>query len=144
MLAVVVTVPTDTQNSLHPLSTSSIIASHLLDFMVQGKMTEAEVPTIRPDATPSGLSVPLPPSSPIFTPNALSEATLPIYPCLGQASNNARLHILWLGSLLGVILGGMPAVDIFNIIRKRQQRAVSGYQYYSNLLRSVTLCRRAT
>jgi len=108
MLAVVVTVPTDTQNSLHPLSTSSIIASHLLDFMVQGKMTEAEVPTIRPDATPSGLSVPPPPSSPIFTPNALSEATLPIYPCLGQASNNARLHILWLGSLLGVILGGIP------------------------------------
>ena len=34
---------------------------------------------------------------PIFTPNALSAATLPIYPGLGQAPNNAGLHTRWLG-----------------------------------------------
>jgi len=87
MLAILVTAPTVMQNSLHPLSTSSFIAHHLLDFMVQGKITEADAPTVRLDATPSGLSVPLPPSitpHPICTPNALSEATLPIYPGLRQ------------------------------------------------------------
>ena len=42
MLAVLVTVPTVMQNLLHPLSTSSIIARHLLDFMAQGKTTEAD------------------------------------------------------------------------------------------------------
>ena len=53
--ATLVTVPspTATQNSLHPLSTSSITAHHLLDFMVQGKITEADTPTTRLDATPS-------------------------------------------------------------------------------------------
>ena len=51
-------VPTVIQNTLHPLSTSSIIARHLLDFMVQGKITEAGAPTIRLGATPSGLFVP--------------------------------------------------------------------------------------
>jgi len=62
-------------------------------FMVQGKITEADAPTIRLDATPSELSVPQPPSSPIFTLNALSAASLPIYPGLGQAPNNAGLYI---------------------------------------------------
>ena len=38
-----------------------------------------------------------PPLSPIFTPNALSAATLPIYPGLGQAPNNGGLHTWWLG-----------------------------------------------
>jgi len=61
MLVILVAVPTVMQNSLHPLSTSSFIAHHLLDFMVQGKI-EADAPTVRLDATPSGLSVPLPPS----------------------------------------------------------------------------------
>jgi len=37
MPAVLVTVSTVTQNSLQPLSTSSIIAGHFLDFMAQGK-----------------------------------------------------------------------------------------------------------
>ena len=32
-------------------------------------------------------------------PNALSDATLTIYPGLGQALNNAGLHSQWLGSL---------------------------------------------
>jgi len=58
MPAVLVTVPTITQNSLQPLSTSSTTARHPLDFTVQGKITEADAPTIRLDATPSGLSVP--------------------------------------------------------------------------------------
>ena len=58
MPAVLVTVPTITQNSLQPLSTSSTTARHPLDFMVQGKITEADAPTILLDATPSGLSVP--------------------------------------------------------------------------------------
>jgi len=52
--AVLVEVPTDTQNSLHPLSTSSTVACHLLDFMVEGKITEADAPTIRLDATQPG------------------------------------------------------------------------------------------
>jgi len=58
-LAVLVTVPTVMQNSLHPLSTSSITARHLLEFMMRRKITEA-------DATPSKLSVPPPPSLPHF------------------------------------------------------------------------------
>jgi len=81
-------VPTVIQNTLHPSSTSSIIARHLLDFMVQGKITEAGAPTIRLDATPSGLFVPPPPLSPLSD-IALFATTLPIYPGLGQAPNNA-------------------------------------------------------
>jgi len=77
MPAVLVAVPTVMQNLLHPLSTSSIIARHLLDFMEHGKTAEAEAPTIRLDATPSGLSVPHLHHPPIFMPNALSAATLP-------------------------------------------------------------------
>jgi len=56
------------------------------------KITEADALTIHLDSTPSGLSVPPPPLSPIFMPNAFSDATIPIYPGLGQASNNAGLH----------------------------------------------------
>ena len=66
MRAVLVTVPTVMQKSLHPLSTSSTISRHLLDFMVQGKITEADELIIRLDATPSGLSVPPHPSSAIL------------------------------------------------------------------------------
>jgi len=71
MPAVLVTVPTVTQNLLHPLSTSSITARHLLDLMVQGKITEAEALIIHLDATASGLSVPHL-HHPYFTPSALS------------------------------------------------------------------------
>jgi len=74
----------------------------VLDFMVQGKIAEADAPTICVDATPSGLSVHPPPSFPIFTLNALSVATLPIYPGLGQEPNNAGLHTWWLGRYLKV------------------------------------------
>jgi len=55
ILAVLVTVLAVSQNSLHPLSASSIAAYHLLNFLVQGKITEADAPTIRLDATRSGL-----------------------------------------------------------------------------------------
>ena len=99
MPAVLVTIPTFTQNSLPPLLTSSISFRHLLDFMVQVKRTEADAPTICLCATPSGLSVPIPLSPPVFMLNAFSAATLPIYPGLGQAPNNAGLHTPWLGLL---------------------------------------------
>jgi len=75
----------------HPLSTSSIIARHLLDFMVQGKITEADALTVCLNANPSRLSVPPPLSSTIFTLNALSAATLPIYLGLRQALSNSGL-----------------------------------------------------
>ena len=92
MLAVLVTVPTITQNSLHPLSTLSITAHHLLDFMVQGKITEADAPTICLDATRSGLHCVPPPPSPIFTWNAFSAAIiLPYYPGLGTGTNLQKI-----------------------------------------------------
>jgi len=50
MPPVLIIVPTVMQNSLHPLSTSSVVASHLLDFVVQGKITEAGAPEICLDA----------------------------------------------------------------------------------------------
>ena len=55
MLAVLVAVPAVMQNSLHPSSTSSIIARHLLDFVMHGKITEADALTIRQNATLFGL-----------------------------------------------------------------------------------------
>jgi len=58
MPAVLVAVPVATQNSLHPLLTSSNTARHLLDFMVQGKITKGDAQTIHLGA--------LPPSSPHF------------------------------------------------------------------------------
>ena len=93
MLAVLVAVPTVMQNSLHTISTSSITAAcHLLGYMVQGKITTGRCtdsaagrhPVLNVGAPTS--IIPL-----IFTPNALSAATLPIYPGLGQAPNNAGL-----------------------------------------------------
>jgi len=55
--------------------------------MVQGKISEADTPTIRLGATPSGLISNQPPSSPIFTLDALPATALPLYPGLGQATN---------------------------------------------------------
>jgi len=59
----------------------------LLGFMVQGKITEADTPTIQLGATASGLICNPPPSSPIFALDAIPAATLPLYPGLGQAPN---------------------------------------------------------
>jgi len=56
-------------------------------FMVQGKITEAESPTIRLGATLFGLISDPPPSSPIFTLDALPAATLLLYSGLGQPPN---------------------------------------------------------
>ena len=42
----------------------------------------------------------LTPSSPIFTPNALPAASLQIYPGVGQALNNADLHIFQITSTI--------------------------------------------
>jgi len=57
-------------------------------FMVQGKITEADTPTIRLRATPSRLISDPPPSPPLFfTPDVLPAATIPIYPGLRQAPN---------------------------------------------------------
>jgi len=42
------------------------VICHLLNFMVQEKITEADIPTIRMKATQSRLSVPPPPSYPTF------------------------------------------------------------------------------
>ena len=70
-----------------------IIARHLLDFMVHGKITEADALTIHLDATPSGLSVPPSPSSRHFHAECpFCRANLPIYPGLGQALSNAGWH----------------------------------------------------
>jgi len=60
---------------------------HHLDFMVQRKITEVDTPTIRVGATPSGLISNLPPSSHIFTLDALLGATLALHPGLGQVPN---------------------------------------------------------
>jgi len=54
-----------------------LLLVHLLDFMVEGKITEADALTICLDATPSGLSVPLSHLSPIFTPTVFSALPQP-------------------------------------------------------------------
>jgi len=51
---------------------------------VQGKISQADTSTIWLGATPSGLISDPPPSSPIFTPDPLPAANLPVYPGLGQ------------------------------------------------------------
>jgi len=53
--------------------------------MMQGKITEADIPTIPPGATPSGLISDPCPYPPIFMLDALPATTLPTYPGLGQA-----------------------------------------------------------
>jgi len=114
MPAVLVAVPTVMPNLLHPLPTSSITACHLLEFMVQEKITEADAPTIRLDATPSGLSLhylchfyaKCP-----FCCNPHNLSWLVTYThtlvcvcvracvcvCVGEVPNNAGLHTQWLG-----------------------------------------------
>jgi len=74
---------------------------NLLDFVVQRKITEADTPTIRLGATSSGLISNPPLSSPIFTPDALPAAALPLYCSLGQAPN-----------MLACIRSAYPATDI--------------------------------
>jgi len=78
--------------------------------MAQGEISEADIPTIRLGATPSRLISDPPSLSPIFKPDALPVATLPIFPGLRQAPNmltcifgacglvipSGLVHIQWL------------------------------------------------
>ena len=80
------------------------VARHLLDFMVQGKIAEADAPAIHLDATPIRTVGAPPPSSPIFTPDALPAATIPICSGLRQAPINAGLHTQLL-CLYGITCG---------------------------------------
>jgi len=82
------------QNWLRPLSTSSTTAHHLLGFIVQGKITEADTPTSRRHPIQTiGAPTSITPS---FMLNAPSVATHPIYPCLGQAiSREFRVALPW-------------------------------------------------
>ena len=60
------------------------IFSWTLWCLVQGKISQADTPTIWLGATPSRLISNPPPSSPIFMPDPLPAANLPVYPGLGQ------------------------------------------------------------
>jgi len=97
MPAVLVAVPAVTQNSLHPLSTSSIMARHLLDFVEQGKITEADAPTICLTPPIRTIGAPSPPS-PHFYAECHFCRNPPDLSCLrAEASNNADgLHTQWL------------------------------------------------
>ena len=76
------------------MSTSFTNARHLLHCMVQRTITEADAPTIHLNATRSELSVPPPPSSPIFMPNALSAAPPPVIEWCWLAYPVAWLSVL--------------------------------------------------
>ena len=80
--------------TLHPLSTSSIVARHLLYLMVQGKVTM----TVHLDATPSTLS--LPPAPHLHHPPILCRV-----PFLRQPS---QFFLAWDRHriMLALILGG--------------------------------------
>ena len=52
---------------------------------MQGKIREADTPTIQMGAIPSRLITDPPPSSPILMPDAPLATTLPLYPGLGWA-----------------------------------------------------------
>ena len=55
--------------------------------MVPGEISEADTPTIRLGATPSGLISDPPPSFPHFYADALPATALPIYPGSEQVPN---------------------------------------------------------
>ena len=74
-------------NFLHYCSPSS-------RFYAAWKDNRNNAPTICVDTIPSFRSVPPPPLSPHFYAEALSAAILPSYPGLGQAPNNAGLHMI--------------------------------------------------
>jgi len=59
-------------------------------------ITEVDTPTVQLGATPSELSARHLHHPPIFTPDALPAATLPIYPGLGEGQEYAGLQTLWL------------------------------------------------
>jgi len=65
--------------------------------MVQGNITEAETPTIRLGATPSGLISDPPPSSPHFYAKCPSCRNPPTLSWLGTGTKYAGLRIQWRG-----------------------------------------------
>jgi len=88
---------------------------NLLDFVVQGKIAEADTPTIRLGATPCRLISDPPPSPPIFTLDALPTTTLRIYPGLGQAPN-----------MLACISNSISKIFVENWKQKTAQYSLSG------------------
>ena len=67
----------------------------LLDVMVQGKITEADIPTIQLGATPSKLISDPPPSSPHFYAGCPSCHNPPTLSWLGSRTKQAGLHAQW-------------------------------------------------
>jgi len=65
--------------------------------MVQGKVSEADTPTIRLGATPFGLISDPPPSSPHFYAGCPSCHNPPNLSWLGTGTKYAGLHTQWLG-----------------------------------------------
>jgi len=68
----------------------------LLDFMVQGEISEADTPTIQLDTTPSGLINNPPPSSLQFFARCPSCRNPPNLSWLGTGTKYAGLHTQWL------------------------------------------------
>jgi len=66
--------------------------------VVQGKITEADTPTIRVAATPSELISDPPPSYPMFYARCPSCSNPPTSSWLGTGTKYAGLHIQWRGS----------------------------------------------
>jgi len=63
--------------------------------MVQGKITEADIPTLRLGAIPPGLISHPPPSSPYFYAGCLSCRNSPNLSWLGTGTKYAGLHTQW-------------------------------------------------
>jgi len=85
MPAVLATITTVTQNLWHPSFINFVhYCSPSSGFYGEGKITEADTPTVHQGATP------------FFTLNAFSAATLQIYRSLGQAPSNDGLYTQWL------------------------------------------------
>jgi len=63
---------------------------------VQGKISEADTPTIRLGATPSELISDPPPSPPTFMPDGLPATTLRINPEFGAGTKYTGLYTQWL------------------------------------------------
>jgi len=105
-------------NSLHPINFLHYCLPSP-DFMVQRKVTEADTLTICLGATQSGLSVSPPPLSPHFYAECPFWRTLPIYPGLAKAPNNAGLHMQWLwynvyNQLINMLKVYIPVESCYN------------------------------
>ena len=98
------------------------VARHLLDFMVQGKITEADAPAIHLDATPIRTIGAPANIIPHFSPDALPAATIPICSGLRQAPINAGSHTQLLG-LYGITCSGVLLTMEVGICKRAWQRA---------------------